>query len=87
MRVGGALVESRRQGGCGQAALPGEPGPAQFGALGARFMARAWRVPHTARTSCPALSVYRHLCRSLRLRATQTDENVCARFGHEQTPG
>lgn len=54
VRVGGALVESRRQGGCGQAALPGEPGPAKFGALGTLL---APLFSDTKGIWCPVLSV------------------------------
>lgn len=54
VRVGGALVESRRQGGCGQTALPGEPGPAKFGALGTLLTPL---FSDTKGIWCPVLSV------------------------------
>lgn len=54
VRVGGALVESRRQGGCGQAALPGEPGPARFGALGTLLTPL---FSDTKGIWCPVLSI------------------------------
>lgn len=82
VRVGGALIESRRQGGCGQAALPGEPGPAQFGALGTLL---APLFSDTKGIWCPVLSVPQaesecELC-------SGTGDGLAPRLSAEAAPG
>lgn len=82
VRVGGALVESRRQGGWGQTALPGEPGPAQFGALGTLLTPL---FSDTKGIWCPVLSVPQaesecELC-------SGTGDGLAPRLSAEAAPG
>lgn len=82
VRVGGALVESRRQGGCGQAALPGEPGPARFGALGTLLTPL---FSDTKGIWCPVLSIPQaesecELC-------SETGDGLAPRLSAEAAPG
>lgn len=82
VRVGGALVESRRQGGCGQTALPGEPGPAKFGALGTLLTPL---FSDTKGIWCPVLSIPQaesecELC-------SGTGDGLAPRLSAEAAPG